>query len=208
MEGLTYLLAAVESLTFLPSKEAKCCSRASSRLLGACCDRKHTVSKYLRGGQWSWESTWRPQRTVVGGKDKDEEVSLKPRCGGWISQRLVTYWRVLVTYCWFKTTIALGETSVWDDVVHHSIFTNVNVAEPVAFQHSRGGHFTKDELRWFTAQPQCRQNRPQQVFLSPKLWPPRRRRSRWHAKGQHRSKSQTRRVKGEYLHKLWTDVER
>lgn len=40
MEGLTYLLAAVESLTFLPSKEAKCCSRASRRLLGACCDRK------------------------------------------------------------------------------------------------------------------------------------------------------------------------
>ena len=31
----TYLLAAVESLTFLPSKEAKCCSRASRRLLGA-----------------------------------------------------------------------------------------------------------------------------------------------------------------------------
>lgn len=31
----TYLLAAVESLTFFPSKEAKCCSRASSRLLGA-----------------------------------------------------------------------------------------------------------------------------------------------------------------------------
>lgn len=53
-EGLTYLLAAVESLTFLPSKEAKCCSRASKRLLGACCDRKHTVSKYLRAGQRSW----------------------------------------------------------------------------------------------------------------------------------------------------------
>lgn len=31
----TYLLAAVESFTFFPSKEAKCCSRASSRLLGA-----------------------------------------------------------------------------------------------------------------------------------------------------------------------------
>lgn len=31
----TYLLAAVESLTFFPSKDAKCCSRASSRLLGA-----------------------------------------------------------------------------------------------------------------------------------------------------------------------------
>lgn len=38
----TDLLAAVESLTFLPSKEAKCCSRASRRLLGACCDRKHS----------------------------------------------------------------------------------------------------------------------------------------------------------------------
>lgn len=34
IEG-THLLAAVESLTFFPSKEAKCCSRASSRLLGA-----------------------------------------------------------------------------------------------------------------------------------------------------------------------------
>lgn len=44
----TYLLAAVESLTFLPSKEAKCCSRASSRLLGACRDRKHRVSEFLR----------------------------------------------------------------------------------------------------------------------------------------------------------------
>ncbi len=30
-----YLLAAVESLTFFPSNEAKCCSRASRRLLGA-----------------------------------------------------------------------------------------------------------------------------------------------------------------------------
>lgn len=53
-EGLTDLLAAVESLTFLPSKDAKCCSRASRRLLGACCDRKHAVSQDLRGGQWSW----------------------------------------------------------------------------------------------------------------------------------------------------------
>lgn len=48
MGGLSHLLAAVESLTFLPSKEAKCCSRASRRLLGACRDRKHTVSKFLR----------------------------------------------------------------------------------------------------------------------------------------------------------------
>lgn len=48
MGGLTYLLAAVESLTFLPSKEAKCCSRASRRLLGACRDRKHTVSMFQR----------------------------------------------------------------------------------------------------------------------------------------------------------------
>ena len=31
----THLLAAVESLTFLPSREARCCSRASNRLLGA-----------------------------------------------------------------------------------------------------------------------------------------------------------------------------
>lgn len=54
MEGLTHLLAAVESFTFLPSKDAKCCSRASRRLLGACCDRKPTVSKYLRDGQRSW----------------------------------------------------------------------------------------------------------------------------------------------------------
>lgn len=46
--GLTHLLAAVESLTFLPSKEAKCCSRASRRLLGACRDRKHIVSRFLR----------------------------------------------------------------------------------------------------------------------------------------------------------------
>lgn len=40
-QGLAYLLAAVESLTFFPSKEAKCCSRASRRLLGACYDRGH-----------------------------------------------------------------------------------------------------------------------------------------------------------------------
>lgn len=42
----TYLLAAVESLTFFPSREAKCCSRASSRLLGAWCEsQSHVTSK-------------------------------------------------------------------------------------------------------------------------------------------------------------------
>lgn len=60
-----YLLAAVESFTFLPSKEAKCCSRASRRLLGACCDTKHTVSKYLRGGQRRPHGDHRGQRWVV-----------------------------------------------------------------------------------------------------------------------------------------------
>lgn len=44
---LAHLLAAVESLTFLPSKEAKCCSRASRRLLGACGDGKKTQSQQL-----------------------------------------------------------------------------------------------------------------------------------------------------------------
>lgn len=39
---LSDLLAAVESLTFLPSKEAKCCSRASRRLLGACSNKKRS----------------------------------------------------------------------------------------------------------------------------------------------------------------------
>lgn len=39
---LKYLLAAVESLTFFPSKEAKCCSRASRRLLGACHERNQS----------------------------------------------------------------------------------------------------------------------------------------------------------------------
>lgn len=80
MEGLTHLLAAVESFTFLPSKEAKCCSRASRRLLGACRDRTHTVSKYPRGGQWRWNP-----RGGHGGQrwaEKDEEISLKPSRGG------------------------------------------------------------------------------------------------------------------------------
>ena len=34
-QRIMYLLAAVESLIFFPSKEAKCCSKASRRLLGA-----------------------------------------------------------------------------------------------------------------------------------------------------------------------------
>lgn len=36
LQRMMYLLAAVESLIFFPSKEAKCCSKASRRLLGAC----------------------------------------------------------------------------------------------------------------------------------------------------------------------------
>lgn len=34
-QGHKHLLAAVESLIFFPSREAKCCSKASRRLLGA-----------------------------------------------------------------------------------------------------------------------------------------------------------------------------
>lgn len=43
-----YLLAAVESLTFFPSNEAKCCSRASRRLLGAWRNGNITLS-YMPG---------------------------------------------------------------------------------------------------------------------------------------------------------------
>lgn len=38
-QGYKHLLAAVESLIFFPSREAKCCSKASRRLLGACKER-------------------------------------------------------------------------------------------------------------------------------------------------------------------------
>jgi len=43
-----HLLAAVESLIFFPSREAKCCSKASRRLLGACKERHGTDLKNLR----------------------------------------------------------------------------------------------------------------------------------------------------------------
>lgn len=41
-----YLLSAESSLVFLPSREARCCSRASRRLLGAC-GRQRRVSHSL-----------------------------------------------------------------------------------------------------------------------------------------------------------------
>lgn len=86
MGGLTYLLAAVESLTFLPSKEAKCCSRASRRLLGACCDRESTISKFLRSrkcglyghqdhkGQWWATKIDGAENTMIW------TTPFKPRC--------------------------------------------------------------------------------------------------------------------------------
>lgn len=44
----THLLAGVESLTFFPSKEAKCCSRASNRLLGALYECKSVSFKHCK----------------------------------------------------------------------------------------------------------------------------------------------------------------
>lgn len=128
--GLTYLLAAVESLTFLPSKEAKCCSRASRRLLGACRDRKHTVSNFLRGrkcrlhghqdhkGQW-W-ATKMEQRS-------QRKCTRRPID--------ILDWEVkfcLVTHHWLiddcipaKKLLWMRVTSVWDDVLHHGSFNNL-----------------------------------------------------------------------------------
>lgn len=76
--GWTHLLAAVESLTFLPSNEAKCCSRASRRLLGACCDRKHSVSKFPKCWKRSVCGHQAHKGSVVGNKDGERRKQDMP----------------------------------------------------------------------------------------------------------------------------------
>jgi hypothetical protein len=44
-----YLVSALSSLVFFPSREARCCSRASRRLLGAWKEEKQRKQKRGRG---------------------------------------------------------------------------------------------------------------------------------------------------------------
>lgn len=50
-----------------------------------------------------------------------------------------------------KKLLWMRATSVWDDVLHHSAFNNPGVVESAESKHTRGSHFTGNELRWFAS---------------------------------------------------------
>lgn len=157
---------------------------------------KHTVSKYPRGGQQSWSphGDHRGQWWVVKMRKYASNPDVEADFEGWSH----------IDGFWLPTADLrqrLHETTVWDDVVHHSIFTNVNIAKPVAFEHSRAAILLKMSYAGSQLNNVDRTDHRKCFYL----------RSFGHhggdgadgmQKGQHRSKSQTRRVKGEYLHKL------
>lgn len=179
--GLAYLLAAVESLTFLPSKEAKCCSRASRRLLGACCDREHTVSSSqtqiteLLWKWWAWEQWWAMKinsRKCTYQKIHHysqftflvSRLSLAPQN----YQLWINSYPPLIDDCipalkllWMRVT------SVWDDVLHHGTFNNLAVVELAVSKHSRAA--TRERMSYTGLTPQ-QQNQSGENFTTASLF--------------------------------------